>query len=64
MSVEESEGVRFTISHPDMDTTIVGTLQPEHLKANIQAAEAGPLPEDVYAEARRRLESAGVWSGQ
>ncbi|HEY8686900.1 MAG TPA: aldo/keto reductase [Chloroflexota bacterium] len=54
--------LRFTISHPDMDTTIVGTLQPEHLKANIQAAEAGPLPEDIYAEARRRLESAGVRS--
>jgi aryl-alcohol dehydrogenase-like predicted oxidoreductase len=56
--------LRFTISHPDLDTTIVGTLQPEHLTANIQAAEAGPLPEDVYAEARRRLETAGVRSEQ
>jgi aryl-alcohol dehydrogenase-like predicted oxidoreductase len=54
--------LRFTISHPDLDTTIVGTLQPEHLTANIHAAEAGPLPEDVYAEAQRRLESAGVRS--
>jgi aryl-alcohol dehydrogenase-like predicted oxidoreductase len=54
--------LRFTISHPDMDTTIVGTLQPEHLTANIQTVEAGPLPGDVYAEARRRLESARIHS--
>lgn len=56
--------LRFTISHPDMDTTIVGTLQPEHLEENIRAAELGPLPQDVYAEARRRLEGAGVRSGR
>jgi aryl-alcohol dehydrogenase-like predicted oxidoreductase len=54
--------LRFTISHPDMDTTIVGTLRPEHLEENIRAAEAGPLPEDVYAEAQRRLERAGARS--
>lgn len=50
--------LRYTISHADMDTTIVGTLRPEHLAENIRAAEAGPLPPDVYAEARRRLEAA------
>jgi aryl-alcohol dehydrogenase-like predicted oxidoreductase len=54
--------LRFTISHPDMDTTIVGTLRPEHLQENLRAAEAGPLADGVYAEARRRLEGAGVGS--
>lgn len=49
--------LRFTLSHPDMDTTIVGTLVPEHLQENIRIAEKGPLPADVYAEAKRRLSS-------
>jgi len=51
--------LRFTVSHPDMDTTIVGTLRPEHLAENVRAAEVGPLPPDVYAEAKRRLDAVG-----
>ena len=30
--------LRFTISHPDMHTTIVGTKDPDHLAANVEAA--------------------------
>lgn len=51
--------LRFTLSHPDMNTTIVGTVNPEHLQDNLKAANAGPLPADVYAEAKRRLSAAG-----
>ena len=47
--------LRFTLSHPDLHTTIVGTANPDHLAANVAAARKGPLPADVYAEARRRL---------
>src|SRR5215510_9180084 len=47
--------LRFTISHPDMATTIVGTANLDHLHANVAAARQGPLPADVYEEARRRL---------
>jgi len=50
--------LRFTLSHPEMDTTIVGTLIPEHLEENVRIAEQGPLPADVYAEAKRRLGAA------
>jgi aryl-alcohol dehydrogenase-like predicted oxidoreductase len=50
--------LRFTLSHPAVDTVIVGTLQPEHLALNLRAVEAGPLPPEVYAEAKRRLDSA------
>ena len=32
----------------------------EHLSENLQALNAGPLPPDVYAEARRRLARAGL----
>jgi len=46
---------RFTISHPDLDTTIVGTINPEHLQDNINAMLKGPLPADLYEEAKRRL---------
>ena len=52
--------LRFTLAHPHIHTTIVGTLQPEHLQENIQAVQRGPLPADVYAEAKRRLAAAGV----
>jgi aryl-alcohol dehydrogenase-like predicted oxidoreductase len=49
----------FTYTHPDLDTTIVGTVNPEHLNDNINALLKGPLPAEVYAEAKRRLAAAG-----
>ena len=52
--------LRFTLSHPDVHTTIVGTLYPEHLQENVAAAQKGPLPAEVYEEAKRRLDRAGV----
>jgi len=52
--------LRFTFSHPDMDTTIVGTVNPAHLEANLAVLRNGPLPPDVYAEAKRRLAAAGL----
>ena len=39
----------------DLDTTIVGTVSPAHLQANLDALEHGPLPPDLYDEAKRRL---------
>ena len=50
--------LRFTFSHPDLDTTIVGTANPAHLRANLDALAKGPLPADVCAEALRRLDAA------
>ena len=47
--------LRFTLSHPHMHTTIVGTANPDHLAANVAAAARGALPDDVYAEAKSRL---------
>lgn len=47
--------LRFTLSHPGLSTTIVGTSNPEHLAQNVAAAEAGPLPPELYAEAKQRL---------
>ena len=47
--------LRFTLSHPALSTTIVGTANQAHLAGNIATAEKGPLPADLYAEARKRL---------
>ena len=52
--------LRFTISHPDLSTTIVGTLDPDHLAQNVAAASKGPLPAKVYNEAKKRLAAAGA----
>jgi len=50
--------LRFTLSHPDLHTTIVGTANVDHLHQNLAAVAKGPLPGDVYAEAKRRLDAA------
>lgn len=52
--------LRFTLTHPDVHTIIAGTLHPEHLKENVAAVRRGPLPDDVYVEAKRRLDQIGV----
>lgn len=51
--------LRFTLSHPDLDTTIAGTRDVGHLQANLDAALKGPLLADLVAEAKRRLAEAG-----
>jgi aryl-alcohol dehydrogenase-like predicted oxidoreductase len=47
--------LRFTLSHPGLSTTIVGTGNQDHLAGNIATAEKGPLPADLYEEAKKRL---------
>jgi hypothetical protein len=42
-------------SRSRLSTTIVGTSNPAHLAGNIAIAERGPLPADLYDEARKRL---------
>jgi aryl-alcohol dehydrogenase-like predicted oxidoreductase len=47
--------LRFTLSHPDMHTTIVGTSSLDHLAENVAVARNGPLPPDLYERARLML---------
>lgn len=51
--------LRWTLNQPGMSTNIVGTKSPQHLQENVAAAQRGPLPDDLYAEAKRRLDTAG-----
>ena len=47
--------LRFTLSHPDLSSTIVGTANIDHLRSNVAIAEKGPLPADVYEAAKARI---------
>jgi len=51
--------LRFTFTNPDLDTTIVGTANPAHLHDNVAILQKGPLPAELYTEAKRRLAEAG-----
>ena len=52
--------LRFTLTHPHAHTIIVGTTDQGHLQENAEAVAKGPLPADVYEEAKRRLDAVGV----
>jgi aryl-alcohol dehydrogenase-like predicted oxidoreductase len=47
--------LRFTLTHPGLSSTIVGTSRLDHLRSNLEIAAKGPLPQDLYEEAKRRL---------
>jgi aryl-alcohol dehydrogenase-like predicted oxidoreductase len=50
--------LRFTLSHPALSSTIVGTSSVGHLRGNVAVAEQGPLPPDLYQRAKDALEPA------
>jgi aryl-alcohol dehydrogenase-like predicted oxidoreductase len=52
--------LRFVLSHPGVDTAIVGTINPQHLRENIAAASKGPLDPETYAEAKRRFPESAM----
>ena len=52
--------LRFTLSHPHVHTTVVATPRLDHLHENLVSLLKGPLPPDIYDEARRRLDAVGV----
>ncbi len=56
--------LRFTLSHPDLDTTIIGTRSIGHLRDNLAAAASGALPEDLLNETKSRLTAAGAEPAQ
>ncbi len=50
--------LRYTLSHPHCHTTIVGTLNPDHLQENVEAAKRGPLSDELYEALTRRVAEA------
>jgi aryl-alcohol dehydrogenase-like predicted oxidoreductase len=52
--------LRYTISHPHCDTTIVGTCNADHLAENVAAIEKGTLPTELYNEITTRVAALGA----
>jgi aryl-alcohol dehydrogenase-like predicted oxidoreductase len=50
--------LRFTLSHPALSSTIVGTSRISHLHSNLAIAGKGPLPAGLYQKAKERLTAA------
>lgn len=47
--------LRFALSQKGISTMIIGSGNPAHIVKNVRAAEKGPLPADVFAQAKLRL---------
>lgn len=47
--------LRFALTLPINGPVLIGTSDTKHLRANVEAAQRGPLPDDIYEEARKRL---------
>src|SRR3954468_9557312 len=45
--------LRFILSTKDVSTTIVGMRKPEHVRANMAAVAAGPLPKQLLQELKK-----------
>lgn len=52
--------LRYTLSHPHCHTTIVGTCDSAHFAENLSAAQAGPLPAQLYEQVTQRVSSVGA----
>ena len=55
--------IRYAMSHPGLSTVLVGTKNVNHLEHNVKIAEKGGLSDEVYEEAKRRLNFAGAVPG-
>ena len=44
--------LRFTLSHPDVCTAIVGTTNPDHIESNVRISDGHPLPSDLVQRAK------------
>jgi aryl-alcohol dehydrogenase-like predicted oxidoreductase len=56
--------IRFALSHPGLGTMIIGSKNVDHIMANVRTVQKDRLPDDVYAEAKRRLEVVGISAGK
>ncbi len=43
--------LRFTLSHPDVCTAIIGSTNPDHIRANVVISDGRQLPDDVVQKA-------------
>ena len=56
--------LRYTLTHQHSHTNIVGTSNLDHMQENIEGILKGPLSDDAYAEAKRRLDAVDVTAAE
>ncbi|MEM7229100.1 MAG: aldo/keto reductase [Planctomycetota bacterium] len=61
--------LRFTLSQPGTHSAVIGTTNPVNVRANIEAANKGPLSDDIIATIREAFERGqatadDAWTGQ
>lgn len=56
--------LRFVLTNPSIACMVIGTKNPEHLLNNIKTVEKGCLSQEVFEEAKRRLDAVGVIPGE
>ena len=45
--------LRFTLSHPDVSTAIVGSTNPDHLAANVRISDGQKLPDEILQKSKQ-----------
>jgi aryl-alcohol dehydrogenase-like predicted oxidoreductase len=57
--------LRFTLSQPGLHTAIIGTTNPQNARANLTAANKGPLPPQTLQKIRTAFQTAAAnnWPG-
>ena len=55
--------IRFALANKGVSCALIGTKSVEHLVQNIRAVEKGVLSQEVYNEAKRRLDAIGITPG-
>jgi len=45
--------LRFILASPDVDVIIPGMRKPSHVRSNIAASDAAPLPKELLAELKK-----------
>jgi aryl-alcohol dehydrogenase-like predicted oxidoreductase len=57
--------LRFILSNPDVSVVIPGMRRPEHVRANVAASTAGPLPAELIERLREHRwdRTPAPWSG-
>ncbi|MGE0308206.1 MAG: hypothetical protein AB7Q27_20895, partial [Acidimicrobiia bacterium] len=50
--------LRYVLSTPGVGVVLLGTANLEHLRANAQVADKGPLPSQLYTDLTRRINTA------
>lgn len=49
--------LRFTLSHPDVCTAIIGSTNPDHIHANVGISDGKKLPDGIVKEARAAFQA-------